>query len=659
MSESSEKKNDQNPFVSLTWLDLESWVGTKILSRGKSYQRAGYVRDLCITKDGDLVAWVEGTSLYTTKVTFNGKKLSSSCTCPYGFTCKHAVAVVLEYLKALKEGNSLPEVDEYDKRLLLIKNSGTDSTEEDNDEYGDFEGNDISKEEKVFEKNSSHKHKNELEDFLRKKTQQELVEILIQIADCHPEIDHELKYNSHISTGSVATILKTLSREIDLASSEPGWQDHWRNNGYTPDYSRVKSGLQKLLDSGHSDEVVNLGEKLFHKGIDQINQTNDDGETASEIADALSIVFKALRICSKPNVEQMEWAIDLELADDYGLCDELEEFWKKKFEKGDWSALADRLLHRLKEMREESRDRSFHTTYLRDKLTDKIIQALQNAGREEEILLLCEKEAKNTSSYVRLVKYLRKAGRTEEAEDWIRKGIAATERKLPGIASSLRNELLDIRSRKRDWSFVAAIRADEFFERPSLEAFKNLQKTAEKAGVWMEVRSAVINYLIKGKGPRHSDRGWPLPDTELTKLNDYREQKPPFTKELIDISIYEKNIDEVLHWYEIYSKKNTPLWGWSWEENIDSKVADAIMYKYPERSIEIWKKIAENYIALKNPKWYLTAAQFLRKVQKTMKSNGKDTEWKRYLETLRAEHARKRRFIEILDSMTGKPIIDS
>lgn len=206
MSESSKKKDIQNPFVSLTWFDLESWAGTKILSRGKSYQ-------------------------------------------------KHAVAVVVEYLKALKEGDSLPEVDENDKWLSMIESGRKDSLEEGDDEYSDFDSEDLDKEEQVAGENRAHKNEIELEDFLRKKSQQDLVEILIQIADRHPDIKHEMKYDAIMSSSPASTLVKTVSKEIDLASSEPGWQDHWRNNGYTPDYSRVESGLQKLLDSGHADEV--------------------------------------------------------------------------------------------------------------------------------------------------------------------------------------------------------------------------------------------------------------------------------------------------------------------------------------------------------------------------------------------------------------------
>ncbi len=39
-------KRENKDFLDITWLDLESWAGSKIVSRGRSYQRSEYVSDL-------------------------------------------------------------------------------------------------------------------------------------------------------------------------------------------------------------------------------------------------------------------------------------------------------------------------------------------------------------------------------------------------------------------------------------------------------------------------------------------------------------------------------------------------------------------------------------------------------------------------------------
>ena len=33
------KTASPNPFLDVTWMDIQEWSGSKILSRGKSYQR--------------------------------------------------------------------------------------------------------------------------------------------------------------------------------------------------------------------------------------------------------------------------------------------------------------------------------------------------------------------------------------------------------------------------------------------------------------------------------------------------------------------------------------------------------------------------------------------------------------------------------------------
>jgi uncharacterized Zn finger protein len=77
-----EKKRQLDRFLGLTWNDIEAWAGGKIASRGKSYQRQGRVADLAVTDDGSLIAWVDGSDRYATKVVIDEDGLPDSiCTC--------------------------------------------------------------------------------------------------------------------------------------------------------------------------------------------------------------------------------------------------------------------------------------------------------------------------------------------------------------------------------------------------------------------------------------------------------------------------------------------------------------------------------------------------------------------------------------------------
>ena len=71
---------------------------------------------------------------------------------------------------------------------------------------------------------------------------------------------------------------------------------------------------------------------------------------------------------------------------------------KPPFSRRSWDALAGRLLKRLDALKCESSEDSFSRAYRRDRLTDEVIHALENSGRNEEMIDLCMKEAERTGS---------------------------------------------------------------------------------------------------------------------------------------------------------------------------------------------------------------------------------------------------------------------
>jgi uncharacterized Zn finger protein len=540
------KKRATKKMHDLTWADLEAWAGMKIVSRGTSYQKSGYVRDLAVTRDGGLLAWVRGSENYATAVSMKKGRLSSDCTCPYGGTCKHAVAVVLEYLNQIKKKNIIPVAEEDDERLLLLEEESSASNEEDDllVDDDDFSTND------EIQPAGADVHSG-----LKKKSKKELETMLAGILNDHPELTKELGFASRTAgKKGCEALAKDVTKAIVVTSRESGWRDYWRHEGHTPDYSTVRRDLQKLLDQGCADDVVRLGEKLFTRGTEQVEQSQDEGETAEEIAQAMPIIFKALAKCSLADAGKLERAVDFGLRDAYGLCHGLDEFLRRKFEKKAWNDLADHLLTRLKDMKPDKREDTFFRFYRRDNVSDAAVRALENAGRKEEALDLCFREAELTGSYERLVKKLRTAGRTAEAEGWIRKGVSEFKSKLPGIASSLKHSLLEIHQYKKDWPFVAALRAEEFLAEPNLKTFKDLQKACEKAKVWPAVRIACMNYLEAGEYPAGKS-GWPLPQTGFGNPEKTRRGAPPVTDVLIDIAIDEKRVNDVLRWYDIQKQK--------------------------------------------------------------------------------------------------------
>jgi uncharacterized Zn finger protein len=638
-------------FEKLSWHDLEQWTGSRVLSRGQGYHRDRRVQGLAQTQSGGIVAWVQGGRRYATEVDFKGGELISVCTCPYGNNCKHAVAVVLEYLDHLKENREIPQIKGEDPRIALLQGFTDDEDIEDdyNEEEEEIETKDF------VSKKGGKSIPPDSRGFLEGQTKEQLITLVKDLSERYPSVRKDLQDRENLSRGSVKRIVASVRKEIQELSSKPGWRNHWNNEGYVPDYSRVKNRLESLLANGHADEVVASGKELLEAGIRQVEMSDDEGETGIEISSCLDIVFQALPQSTLSPVEQILWVIDAELEDEHELCYGAESFWKKKQKATDWNIVADRLLERLNKFQPVKGEDSFSRSYHRDNLTNWIIRALENSGRHEEIIPLCEREAGVTESYTRLVDVLRKAKRLEEAEQWIHKGIKATQKQLPGIAKQLKDTLREMREREGNWLKVAAFRTEDFLESPSLHTFQDMKKAAEKAKVWQEIRGAALLYLETGKLPQ-SDPTWPLPDTGLREGRETRKSEFPMIDVLIDIAIKEKRPEEVLRWYDQGKSKKQIFWGWDGYQ--EDQIAEAVADHYPDRALAIWKNVAEKQVALTKPKAYEAAAVYLRKVHSLLKKLKREEEWRDCFSKLRQANARKPKLIEILSRLEGRRILE-
>jgi uncharacterized Zn finger protein len=647
-------------FAALTWNDLQEWAGSSTVSRGRSYQRNQQVQALVRTPSGSLLAWVQGTHRYATQVEITGAGLTSSCTCPIATSCKHAVATVLDYLEHLKHRIDVPTMTTSDRRLALLQE------DQEGESWSDDEEDDEERVKLVPRPSQAHATRSTaaLHSYFEQQTKPQLMALLEELAEHYPVVRQSILDRRDLAMGSVQALVHQTRQEIDRLSAEPGWSNHWDDAGYTPDYSRVQDRLQALLDKGHADEVIALGKHLLKVGTQQVEMSQDEGQTAEALAASLTVIFRALSRSSLPTAEQMLWAVEAELDDEYDLCQAADEFWEHERAAADWHIVAEKLTQRLQQFKATPGDDHFFRHYRRDRLTDWLIYALEHAGRQDEIIPLCEREAEKTHSYVRLVQHLKAAKRWEEAEQWIHRGIKkATQKQLPSIASELRTALREMRAKEQNWHQVAAMHADDFFQHPRLPAFQELQQAAERAHVWPAVRAGALHYLETGKRPQPPGRApndraippWPLPVSELTDRADSQYVRFPAIGTLIAIAVAESRPDEVLRWYD-QRQPSSATWGWGGPH--DDQIAEAIAQCYPERALDIWKELAESCIVQTQTRAYEQASTYLRKLRDLLQQQGRASEWQGYLAELRQVNGRKKRLLEVLDDLEGRRIID-
>lgn len=639
---------EKDPFADLTWEDLEDWAGTTIVSRGRTYQRNNSVSDLGITPEGTLIAYVLGSVRYVTQVAIQDGDLTSECTCPYWANCKHAVAVVLEYLMCLKNDVAVPQIPQTDPRLDRLR-----ETETTGEEYWDPElGMSIDVEEQL--EAEQQQNTGPLLAYLEKQTRAQLVELLDELTDAFPDVREFLEDRRKVRSGSASTLLKAIRQELADIREEPDWDEYERE--YQPmSFNRLKTYLQALLIAGHADEAIPLGKELINAVNFALDNYDIEGDIIDEVPACMEIVIRALPASSLSSSEKLIWAVDLELADSYELCyDILENIWNNTNKKSDWSELADELQKRLAVKQTDK--------YLRNQLTGWLIAALEQTGREDEIIPLREREVEITGDYIQLIDLLIEEKHYEDAENWCQKAIANTDSNHLGTLSDIEDRLRTIREKTGDHLSAATFYADDFFSNPSLHTFQELCEAAQKAKVGPAVEAWARYFMETGHLPRTKGRKrkgepndkWPLPKTEFEK--DIDASEGPMIHLLIELAIAEKKPTEVLKWYDLKEPTTNYSWGYMYTSSLN--VAQAIKEKYPDRAIEIWKEQAESAISRVEVSGYQEAGTYLREVRDTLNRLNKEDEWEAYLSELRDENKRRPRCLEVLDGLAGKRIID-
>ena len=456
---------------------------------------------------------------------------------------------------------------------------------------------------------------------------------------------------ANLASGQTDKILRTVRREI-AALEEPVW----KGDGYGVPVAarhRLEAALKALVEAGHADAAVRLGQELLAAATRTLEH-DDEGESGNAMSACLKLLFEALDATSLSPADRIEWALDMGLADRYDLCGAgLGNFLKKGYARSDWSEVSDRLEQRLEAHEPAPGERDLFHRINRDRISNWLITALEKAGRREEIIPLCEREAPVTFSYNRLVDRLMAGRRWEDARRWCRQGIEAVPSRYAGLLAELRRKLRTINQRRGNSLSRLANQAEEFFADPSLAGFQALCKAARKARIGKGVEAWARHYLETGRRPRAGRRrksdpatDWPLPACEVGEPAPLMAPEIPATVVLIQLAVAGKKPNEVLKWYDHPSPRKgaSGLYGFS----LDDEVAKAVASTHPDRAVAIWKEIAGRHIARVQPSGYQAAVPYLRKVRDALTRNRRKEEWEEYLAALRRQNSRRPRCLEEL-----------
>ena len=543
-----------------------------------------------------------------------------------------------------------------------------------------------------------------------------MADLVWSLVQRFPEIYQEFREQIALQEGDVGRLVAEAAREIQDVTSETAWRDDWTGEGHIPNYSKIRHRFERLLELGHADHVLSLGREFITQGLRQIDEAQDEGDTAMSFAECIPVIFQAVARSSLSAPDRLLFAIDAELADCYdAIGDSTKMILDTPAQPCDWSVVADTLACRLKSS--SAREKrgatdSFSRDYTRDRITNWVAVALDHAGREAELRTLFESEARTTGSYERLVGFLLEQKQFEDAERWAREGIAATCAKLPGIAKKLAGRLSELAQKRKQWDVVAAHAALQFFsEYPSASSFDKLMKAAGKAGVEASVRTAALHFLETGALPyqvivtrptpatakdkstraKPKKRGsaiqtnatpaeptppasvrvkieanWPLPLPDylipfLDQKGRYNTAPQPHLEVLLEMAIASKRPDEVLHRFEKMQAvpRGPGYYQGPYAFGYTDRVAGAVSAAYPERAIALYTAALNDQLPHAQPSSYESATSYLRKLRPLYESLKRASEWTALVASIREKYRNRPRFLDLLDGLEGRSIVQS
>jgi uncharacterized Zn finger protein len=129
---------------------------------------------------------------------------------------------------------------------------------------------------------------------------------------------------------------------------------------------------------------------------------------------------------------------------------------------------------------------------------------------------------------------------------------------------------------------------------------------------------------------------------------------------LIDLAIHEKRPDDALIWYDkrnaVSTRTSAPVLRRGHSRD-DARIAGAIEITHPERAVDLYHRLALAIAAETKTKTYPEVGRYLKRVQSLLRKLDRTADWQRLLADFRKDHGRKRRLMEVLDGMEGRPIV--
>jgi len=410
--------------------------------RGLDYYENGYVIEPVII-DNSLYARVIGSmeTPYEVKTFIDNHEIVTRCTCPVGHKCKHAVALLLNWVH---EPSSFTDSNKFITSL-----------------------------------NSMSKH--------------EIINIVKQIINHNPAIVCEYSINADKSP---QINIDAISNKIDWIVCED--LDYYHMWDAVHKLEEIKDIADGLMDKELYKNAAEIYLELIKGCITAFDQGADDsggsmGEFAIQCVSDFNQCMKQINDAAYKDI-LLETILDIANNEDYGL-----DTWDMLFgiiHKDNISHIEEYLLEKLNAEKEYASES--HYQYKKNSIIQILIDLYAHIGMPQEKMCLARFELVTRDDHIRLANVLIGEERYEDAFDIIKKGMALSEgsfnnlQKLYFLIASI---LIDQKPDLIDFSTSIDIAFDLMSRYLYEDDYKNIKKVFSGIGKFEEFKATMLTNM--------------------------------------------------------------------------------------------------------------------------------------------------------------------
>lgn len=570
----------------LTPITIRQLTDARSFARGEEYFAADRVLSL-EERSGKIVATVLGTDSYTVQLWQEGNELAYDCSCPRGEDGDFCKHCVAVGLALLAENTPVSKRHRSPGRDISL---------------------------------------DDVRRHLEGEPKGTLIELIVERAAADPALLDQLRLrvaqHHHHGGVDIPAFKAVLRRTI----TPPDFLD-WREvSRHVEGIHRVADSLEALINEGEPASALELVEyalEQVEKAMDSVDDS--DGEMSALLEHLQELHHRACKK-AKPDAVALAkrlfaWEMRSPWEVFYGAAARYADVLGKKGV-SEYRRLATEEWDKVPALGPGQTSRDQYGQRFR--ITSIMRTLAQQAGDVEAEAQVLQRDLSSAYCFLEIASLYRQAGKDEPALAWAEKGGAAFPIRTDG---RLREFLADEYHRRKRHDDAMALAWAAFAEQPSLQEFKQLKAHAKRAQSWPHWRDkalATIRTRIAENRSRTAKPSWgPLANHSL----------------LVEIYLSEK--DPEAAWQEALTGGCSPeLW---------LALAEQREQTHPEDALPIYKRHLENTLAQTNNAAYEAGIRLLKRIRTVMERMGQQESFIAYLASVRADFARKRNFIRLVE----------